>query len=298
MTWTAFLLVFLSVFLHASWNFLSKKRNPSGAFYLVMAVTATAATSVFFFISDLPLAELPGKFWGLLGCSLLFEIIYNLGLAYGYRVADISLIYPLGRALPVLLVAVVTMVCGFGAKPGNWAFVGMAVIFGGCVLLPMKDFKSFELKTYCNKAAIFILMIAVGTTGYTIVDSQAGAILKTFSQDFPLVRSMLYLFFIEFGIMISLALYVALMRWERQELKYVLKAPQYPAIAGIFSATAYGLVLVAMGFVSNVSYVQAFRQLSLPLGVLLGVIFLKENPAKPKLAGVALIVIGLVLTVL
>ena len=162
----------------------------------------------------------------------------------------------------------------------------------------MKDFKSFELKTYCNKAAIFILMIAVGTTGYTIVDSQAGAILKTFSQDFPLVRSMLYLFFIEFGIMISLALYVALMRWERQELKYVLKAPQYPAIAGIFSATAYGLVLVAMGFVSNVSYVQAFRQLSLPLGVLLGVIFLKENPAKPKLAGVALIVIGLVLTVL
>ena len=53
-----------------------------------------------------------------------------------------------------------------------------------------------------------------------------------------------------------------------------------------------------MGFVTNVSFVQAFRQLSLPLGVFAGIVFLKESPAKPKLLGVALIVLGLILTVL
>ena len=298
MTLTAFLLVFLSVFLHAGWNFLSKKTNPSGAFYLVMAIVAAAATSVFFFISDLPLAELPGKFWILLGFSLLFEMSYNLGLAYGYRVADISLVYPLGRALPVLLVAAVTMILGLGTRPGNLALIGMAVIFFGCILLPLKDFRSFGLKAYRSKAILFILMIAVGTTGYTIIDSQTGAILKGFPQDHALVRAMFYLFFIELGLVISLSTYVSLMPWERKTLKDVLKKPQYPAIAGLSSATAYGLVLIAMNHVSNVSFVQAFRQLSLPLGVLAGILFLKENPAKPKLVGVCLIVIGLIMTVL
>ena len=45
MTLTAFLLVFLSVFLHAIWNFLSKKTNPSGAFYLLSSTTAADVDS-------------------------------------------------------------------------------------------------------------------------------------------------------------------------------------------------------------------------------------------------------------
>ena len=298
MTWTAFLLVFLSVFLHASWNFLSKKSNPSGAFYLVSSTVASLLTMLFFFWSALPLGDLPGKFWQLLGCSIAFELLYSLGLAYGYRVADISLVYPLGRATPVLLIAFVTMIFNLGERPGNLALLGMGIISLGCILLPLKDFKEFKLKTYCSKALLFVLFIAVGTTGYTIMDSQAGKILQEFPQDTRFIRSMLYLFFIETGLMLGFIVYVALIPWERGKLKEVLKKPVYPLITGICSALAYGLVLIAMGVVSNVSYVQAFRQLSLPLGVLAGIVFLKENPAKPKLAGVALIVIGLVLTVL
>ena len=71
-----------------------------------------------------------------------------------------------------------------------------------------------------------------------------------------------------------------------------------PMISGICSSTAYGLVLIAMGYVSNVCYLQAFRQLSLPFGVFLGIWFLKESPAVPKLIGVGLIVAGLFLTAL
>jgi len=58
------------------------------------------------------------------------------------------------------------------------------------------------------------------------------------------------------------------------------------------------LILLAMGLVSNVSYVQAFRQMSLPLGVLLGVLFLHERPGPPRLAGIALVVFGLLLAAL
>ena len=56
------------------------------------------------------------------------------------------------------------------------------------------------------------------------------------------------------------------------------------------------MVLVAMGMVSNVSYIQAFRQLSLPIGVMLGIILLHEKVTLPKIIGVSTLLAGLMLT--
>ena len=51
-----------------------------------------------------------------------------------------------------------------------------------------------------------------------------------------------------------------------------------------------------MGLVTNVSFIQAFRQLSLPIGVALGIVILKEKISLPKIIGVALLLAGLVLS--
>ena len=50
-----------------------------------------------------------------------------------------------------------------------------------------------------------------------------------------------------------------------------------------------------MQFVTSVTYIQAFRQLSLPIGVLAGIFLLHERCPLPKIAGVILIVAGLLL---
>ena len=50
-----------------------------------------------------------------------------------------------------------------------------------------------------------------------------------------------------------------------------------------------------MGFSKNISYVVAFRQLSIPLGAALGILVLKEPARAPKIAGVAVIFVGLML---
>jgi drug/metabolite transporter (DMT)-like permease len=55
---------------------------------------------------------------------------------------------------------------------------------------------------------------------------------------------------------------------------------------------------LAMAYVSNVSYVSAFRQLSIPIGAALGILVRKEAASPPKLAGIALVVLGLTLTAL
>ena len=69
-------------------------------------------------------------------------------------------------------------------------------------------------------------------------------------------------------------------------------------MSGVFSALAYLLVLAAMGMVSNVSFLQAFRQMSLPLGVAAGVVFLHEKLSATKVFGTVMIVAGLILSVL
>ena len=87
-------------------------------------------------------------------------------------------------------------------------------------------------------------------------------------------------------------------RDERNDLLNKCLKTWNPYLVGIFTGIAYLLVLWAMGMVSNVSYLQAFRQLSLPLGVAMGIIFLHEKFTVPKVIGVLMIVLGLVFTVI
>lgn len=50
-----------------------------------------------------------------------------------------------------------------------------------------------------------------------------------------------------------------------------------------------------MAYVTNVSYIQAFRQMSLPLGFFAGILILKESHSTPKVFGIVLIVLGLIM---
>ena len=86
---------------------------------------------------------------------------------------------------------------------------------------------------------------------------------------------------------------------DREEAKEFFRTKDFmPLIAGCFSSTTYILVLLAMNFVSNVAYVQVFRQLGLPVGMFAGVFFLKEKCTATKIVGVSLILGGLTLSVL
>jgi uncharacterized membrane protein len=74
----------------------------------------------------------------------------------------------------------------------------------------------------------------------------------------------------------------------------VLKHDHWIAVAaGVAIYVTYGLVLVSMAFAQNVSYIVAFRQISIPIGVGLGVMFLGESLSGPKVLGVLVLLVGL-----
>ena len=295
MTLTAFVLIFFSVFLHAAWNTISKRVKPSMAFYSVMSITAALIWLPFLIFGKWNPFAMPLQFWLVIFFSVFGEVIYMLGLARAYSKSDISLVYPVARALPVLMVPAVTLVFGLGARSPDWlAYLGMLVITAGCLIMPLKKFSDFSLKLYCSQVIGFIVLAAAGTTMYTILDSIAVGMVqeqmhrKNMLDIFPL------LFFVEGGLSIGELLVVLFDKKERRLLKTLAFRSIYPELAGCCSSCAYALVLLAMGYVSNVSYLQAFRQLSLPVGFFAGLLILKEKGNVPKYVGMSLTFIGLI----
>ena len=279
MTITAFILILASVVLHALWHFISKSRQPVPAFFIIVSASCLCTTLPFALTSGVNPALLPPRFYWMMIGGGVCGMICDIGLSRAYRLADVSLAYPLARALPVIMTALVTIFLGLGARPSALAIFGMLVIMMGCVLMPMKSFSA-------------------GTTGYTIFDSEGLRLLLANENVSRWQGAATYSCMREMVLLISLSSYVLSVPHERARLTKDLFCHPHPYFAGVFAAAAYLLVLIAMGFVSNVSFIQAFRQMSLPVSVLLGMVFLKEKCSAAKLTGVALIVAGLILTVL
>ena len=293
----AFLLILLSVFLHAGWNFLSKAHRPSAAFYMVLNSVPAILLIPTLFFARVEWAALGWKFWFAFAGSWLAEILYAVGLFRAYRRQDISVAYPLVRALPVLMVAGVTAIFRLGAEPGVLAWVGFVVVATGCIILPQKQLRAADLRGFLNAVSGPILLAAMGTTGYTVLDSIATEVMRAHSASGKVLTLCAFYCLMETAIAAGLAVIVLTSRVERLEALRNLRSP-WAALSGVFSALAYLLVLAAMGMVTNVSFLQAFRQMSLPLGVAAGVVFRHEKPNPAKLVGVTLIVAGLILTVL
>jgi multidrug transporter EmrE-like cation transporter len=102
-----------------------------------MAFFALFSTSLF--LSMLPLAlcsgllfDMPAKvmfyaFWGAFAGAMC-----NVGLMLAYKHSDISLAYPMARALPVFLTMAATLLFHWGKPLSLIAVIGMIVIFTGC----------------------------------------------------------------------------------------------------------------------------------------------------------------------
>jgi len=306
MTPTAILLLLISASIHASWNFLSKRSRATIAFFLLALGASVIFFSPVLWLYHPLLPHLPGSVWFFLLLTAGFQALYYFGLAGAYRRGELSVIYPLVRALPVLMVAGVSWVLGRGEQITKLGFIGMLLVASGCMVLPMRSFfpassPSPPSRPALNPALLLAFLAAIGTTGYTTIDDHALAILRqtpAFSQSGVPV-TILYTFLEGISITVWLAVLVSIIPSERRELTSLRRSSWLqPALAGIFMLLSYGLVLVAMAFVRDVSYVSAFRQTSIPIGALMGLLIDKEKAYLPKLVGILLISLGLALVAL
>lgn len=298
MTLFALSLVTISAFTHAFWNFLSKRQSSSAAFFLMASLTSSVILLPFLYIFRSGLAAIPISVWGLIVATGAAQALYYIFLAGAYLTGDLSYAYPLARSLPVVLVATFSVALGRGDQIHPLAYFGFAAVTAGCILLPLPKFNDIHLRHYRHKWVLFALLAAVCITGYTLLDDQSLRILRVL-PGIPLSNIGWTLLFGELeGISISVFLAIFILGWGR-ERRVLMQASRFDwgmaARVGLIITTTYGLVLLAMAYVSNVSYVFAFRQLSIPIGAALGILVRKEPAYRPKLVGIGIVVVGLIL---
>jgi drug/metabolite transporter (DMT)-like permease len=236
--------------------------------------------------------------WGLLAFTGICQAVYYVALAGAYRTGDLSLTYPLIRAIPVLLVAWLSLLLGQGEPPSRLAIAGMVLIVAGCLILPMQRFAQFDLRLFWTGATALALLAALGTVGYSITDDRALRLLRSGSGLTSENLTVTLIYAVLGGVSASLwgAAFVAMRREDRRQLVQMSRSDvRQAAIVGVFIFVGYSLVLVALALAPNVGYAVAFRQLSIPLGAIVAILVFKEPAFRPRLVGVALVFTGVLL---
>ena len=294
MSWFAIGLIALSALLHALWNFFGKKTDANTAFFTLSVAMTPVLLLPFVGVLVSDLTVLPPTFWGLALISGICQSGYFISLAGAYRSGDISITYPLARSSPVIIVAITTLALGQGGVTAV-GLLGMCVIIVGSLLLPMRHFADFRLSHYLHRSTVFALSAAFATAGYSIVDDRAVKLVADRLTDMPYLEiAVLYIWVQAVLTTISmLTLQLVHRPWRLALIRTGRTHYRMALIASIAIASTYILVLWSMQYVENVSYVVAFRQLSIPIGVALGIVLLKESSHPPKIAGVAMICGGL-----
>ncbi len=299
MSVTAVLLLLVAAFTHAGWNVFSKKEHPTLAFYLLANIIGMLSVLPLICFYWSKIFFIPAFVWICLVCSGLFLAVYMAFLAGAYRTGDLSIAYPLARALPAIFIALITTLLMGKIQVISPGFViGIVFVTAGCLILPLQHFSHFAFLQYRNLSCLLAIMAAGCITGYTIIDSEAlGYFRKLPGDGFnPLNTTLIYMALEAVAASFWKGLLVLCSGRERKSFVEVLKGKKVSAAkTGIGIYLTYGLVLLSMNFVTNVSYVAAFRQLSIPIGAIMGMVFIGESRCLPKITGVVIIFAGLIL---
>ncbi len=297
MTVTAAVLVILSAIMHASWNLFSKSQSPTIGFFQLATLGTVFWFSPIFFMTANLMIKMPLALWGILIVAGLFQAIYYTGLAGAYTRGALSIAYPLARSLPLLFVTALTFAVGRGSDLSSLAILGIMAIVAGALILPMNSISDFKFTNYLNASCAFAIVAAAGTAGYSFVDDIGMNMLKLVPNDAAgWMRALLYLVlecvFTAFWLQMIMLFTKRSTAHFRASWRRLLK----PALlAGLAIGATYGIILLAMTLAKNVSYVVGLRQLSIPLGTMMGVLILKEKGSLPRFIGVGILFLGLVL---
>jgi drug/metabolite transporter (DMT)-like permease len=295
MTSTAILLILFSVFVHVGWNLVGKQAHPATALFL--------GSVVMDFLFKIPIliwawrfyADLPAQVWIAVVFTGACQAIYFIGLAGAYRTGDLSVAYPLARSIAPMVVVLAAIPLGRAEQISVWCTMGIVLILSGGFLLPMKRLGELRLGNYLNACCMCAFVAAVGTAGYSLLDDFALRVMREqAAPSFGVWSAVLvYVPLQAMSTLFWLGSYVLLNPRERVEIPAVIRTRKTAVIlTGIGFFVGYFPVLTALAYVSEVSYAVAFRQLSIPLGALLGVVFLREPGYPTKFAGAGLIFMG------
>ncbi len=283
MSQLAFTLIIVSAVMHALWNLLVKRSRHKTVFIWWMFVASGGLFSL-----AIPL--LPGSFQRpdnhtmlMVSIGALCFVLYHLFNGRAYRGGDLSVVYPLCQTSMVYV-----PIWGIVLLGERLSFAGMCgillVIFGtysiqlqhlsfGEMIRPFRNLKSPSVRDALAAGFIY----SIGS-----VAEKSGV--RSYSPlYFTYILVMLMLFLMSFNMLRPK--YRAQIGAELRE-HWGLILCSGPIMMASFLTFRYGLNL------SPVSYAVPVRQVSIVIGVLIGILFLRESFGRIRLVSALLIMAG------
>ena len=270
--------------MHASWNLLAKRAKTTGA--TLVWLFAVFETLLFLPFVVLLLNQLRTGQASWLGAGFmvgagLMHTAYFWLLSAGYKVGDLSIVYPIARGVGPLLSTIGAIVL-FAERPTLIVLLGTVVICVGVIILT-GDPRELK-KRSALLAVIYGLLTGFVVACYTLWDAYA--------MNQVAVDPLLYQAGLSFSRMLILLPFVVT---HREALRLSWEHDKWKA-AGIafLSSLAYLIILFVLAF-TPVSYVAPMRTLSILIGVLIGTNLLKEDHPVRRAVGASAIVVGVIL---
>lgn len=285
MTLLALALVLAAGSFHATWNLLAKRASSGVSGPAFVWLCTALSTLIFAPVAAIVLSENPHV--GTLG--LLFMLGtgilhtgYFLSLQEGYRVGDLSMIYPLARGTGPLLASAAAIAL-FDERPGPLGAAGILLIVSGVFLLawePDSGSRGSARKKWLGMA--FGLLTGVFIASYTLWDKYAVSDLS--------LSPILYYWA---SLLVEVLLLTPLALRDKEKVRAAWRAHWLETLGvAVLSPFSYVLVLIALVF-TPVSQVAPAREISILIGTLMGGRLLAEGGLRQRLVASGLMVVGI-----
>jgi drug/metabolite transporter (DMT)-like permease len=277
----ALLLVLTAAFIHASWNFLAKRASGHATFTWLFAAlsalfyTPVAGAVVFFSGLTVSWVEI-----GMMAGSAVLHTAYFVLLNQGYRMGDLSLVYPLARGTGPLLSSAAA-IAFLGERPSVIGIAGALLVIAGVVILTCNP-EHFR-RAGGRMALQYALVTGAFIAAYTLWDKQA---VSRFAMS-PVL--------LDWGANLGRALLLtpfAMRHWDKARIEWRTHRAEAVGVA-LLAPLSYILVLTALAF-TPVTYVAPAREISILIGTVMGSRWLAEGDGTRRLLGAGAMVAGVV----
>ncbi|MCO1575655.1 EamA family transporter [Crossiella sp. SN42] len=260
---------------HAGWNLLVKSAPQQGPEFVWLYSVIAAPASLGLLGWALTNGTVLPSVWPAL-VSMVLHTAYAVVLQQAYRAGEFSVVYPVSRGTPPVLVTVATI--PWTGWPRLQAWCGIGLVLGGVLALDR-----VWQRQGMARGTLLGLGVAVCSCAYTLWDAYAVNQLG--------VQLLAYLAVANLGQVVLLS---AVLRLRRRPVRPVLAHWRRALPIAVLAPASYGLVLVAMSL-APVSAVATGRTLNVVLGVLLGALVLRERLTAWRIAGLVAVAGGVLL---
>jgi drug/metabolite transporter (DMT)-like permease len=210
--------------------------------------------------------------------TAVLHLAYFLMLQSGYRIGDLSLVYPLARGTGPMLSTAAAIVL-FGEHPTYLAIMGTLLVGVGIFLLTGNPARLRGVGAH--RAVGFALLTGATIAAYTLWDKRAVSVLGI-----PPVL-------LDWGSNLGRTVLVAPIAFARFDaVRAVWREYRREVIlVALLTPMAYILVLTAMVF-TPVSYVAPAREISILVGTAMGARLLAEGDARRRMFAAGAMVLG------